>query len=238
MVACIRYEDQLERISNHLQWKVHMSSVLKENKIWSYVIIVVVAPTTNPIALDLHELKETKAQRIILDGVKDPLIPHLAENKTTYDMWEALKNLYEAKNANQKMALMDKLHDTEMNKGEGVASYLTWIAQVKDKLVAVGEVISEPKLGRIALKGFTKEWDVFVKCVVGWKNFPDWSRLGDDFTRDEIRMESQSSGLKEDRADEDVSLATKGKGKKKWSSGKDLSKVRCYYCNQLGHLAS
>jgi hypothetical protein len=50
------------------------------------------------------ELKEAKAQRIILDGVKDPLIPHLAEKNATHDMWEALKNLYEAKNQNRKMA--------------------------------------------------------------------------------------------------------------------------------------
>jgi hypothetical protein len=132
---------------------------------------IVVAPTTYPIALDLHEVKEAKAQRIILDGVKDPLIPHLVEKKTTKEMWDTLKNLYEAKNENQKMALKDKLHDTKMAMGEGVASYLTQIAQVKGELAAVGEVISEPELGRIALKGFTKEWDVFVKCVVGRENF-------------------------------------------------------------------
>jgi hypothetical protein len=238
MDACIRYEDRLEGISNYLQWKVQISSVLKENKIWSYVSTVVVAPTTDPIALDLHEVKEAKAQRIILDGVKDPLIPHLAEKKTTKEMWDTLKNLYEAKNENRKMALKDKLHDTKMAMGEGVASYLTRIAQVKDELAAVGEVISEPELGRIALKGFTKEWDVFVKCVVGRENFPDWSRLWDDFTQEEIRMGSQSSGQKEDKDDENVALTTKGKGKKKGNSGRDLSKVRCYCCNQLGHLAS
>jgi hypothetical protein len=44
-------------------------------------------------------------------------------------------------------------------------------------------------------------------------------------------MGSQSSGQKEDRADENVSLAAKGKGKKKGNSGRDLSKVRCYCCN-------
>jgi hypothetical protein len=43
-------------------------------------------------------------------------------------MWEALKNLYEAKNTNWKIALRDKLHDMKMAKGEGVASYLTRIA--------------------------------------------------------------------------------------------------------------
>ena len=54
-----------------------------------------------------------------------------------------------------------------MVKGEDVASYLTRVAQVKDELVAVGEVITDSKLVQIALKRFTKEWDVFVKCVVG-----------------------------------------------------------------------
>jgi hypothetical protein len=74
-----------------------------------------------------------------------------------------------------------------------------------------------------------------VKCVVGWENFPDWSRLWDDFTQEEIRMGSHSRGQKEDRADENVALTTKGKGKKKGNSGRDLSKVRCYCCN-LSHL--
>jgi hypothetical protein len=115
------------------------------------------APTTDPVALDLHEVKEAKAQRIILDGVKDHLIPHLVEKKTTQEMWDALKNLFEAKNENQKMALKDKLHDTKMGKGESVSSYLTRVAQVKDELAAVGEVISDSELVRIALKGFTKE---------------------------------------------------------------------------------
>jgi hypothetical protein len=50
---------------------------------------------------------------------------------------------------------------------------------------------------------------------------------------------SQSSGQKIDGVDEEnVALAAKGKGKKKGNSGRDLSKVRCYCCNQLGHLAS
>ena len=65
-----------------------MSVVLKENKIWNYASYVVVAPTTDHVALDLHEVKEAKAQRIILDGMKDPLIPYLSEKKTTYEMWE------------------------------------------------------------------------------------------------------------------------------------------------------
>ena len=73
--------------------------------------------------------------------MKDPLIPHLTEKKTTYEMWETLTNLFEAKNANWKMTLKDKLHDTKMGKAKIVYSYLTQVARVKDDLAVVGEVI-------------------------------------------------------------------------------------------------
>ena len=186
MASGVRFEDRLEGISNYLQWKVRIASVLRENKLWSFVSTSVLVPTSDPIALDLHEVKEARAQRIILDGVKDHLIPHLAEKLTAKEMWDALKNLYEAKNENRKMALKDKLHSTRMAKGDSVASYLTRVAQVKDELAVVGEVIVDSELVRIALKGFTKEWDVFVKCVVGREKLSDWSRLWDDFTQEEI----------------------------------------------------
>jgi hypothetical protein len=106
-------------------------------------------------------------------------------------------------------------------------------------LAVVGEVISDSELVRIALKGFTKEWEVFVKCVVGREHLPDWGRLWDDFTQEEIQEGSQSSGEKGDGADEEnVALVTKRKSKKQGSSGKDLSKVRCFVCNQYAHLAA
>ena len=100
MAASIRYEDRLDGISNYLQWKVRMSVVLKENKIWNYVGYVVLVPTADPIALDLHQVKEAKAERIILDGVKDHLISHLAEKKTVKETWDAPKKLFKAKNEN------------------------------------------------------------------------------------------------------------------------------------------
>lgn len=89
---------------------------------------LITPPTADPIAFDIHELKEARAQRVILDGVKDHLIPHLAEKKSAYEMWNTLKNLCEVKNENRKRVVKDKLHVTKMAKGEGVVSYLTWVA--------------------------------------------------------------------------------------------------------------
>ena len=62
---------------------------------------MVTPPACDPIALDIHKVKEAKSQRLILEGIRDHLIPHVSENKTTYEMWNTLKGLYEAKNENQ-----------------------------------------------------------------------------------------------------------------------------------------
>lgn len=71
---------------------------------------------------------------------------------------------------------------------------------------------------QIALKVFTKEWDVFMKCVVGREKLSDWSKLWDDFMQKEIREGSHSRDR--DRAedsieDHNVSLLEKGRARKR-----------------------
>ena len=109
-----------------------MTIVLKENRLWTIVSTMVTFPASYPIALDIHEVKEAKAQRLILDGIRDHLIPHVAKKNSSYEIWNTLKGLYKAKNENQIMALKKKLQGTKMAKGEGVASFLTRVAQTKD----------------------------------------------------------------------------------------------------------
>ena len=96
---------------------------------------------TDKDEIEEFEALEARAQRVILDGVKDHLIPDLEEKKTAKDMWDTLNQLFESKNENYKMELKDKLHNVKMNKDEGVASYLTQVAQFKCELVVVGDII-------------------------------------------------------------------------------------------------
>ena len=89
---------------------------------------------------------------------------------------------------------------------------------MKDKPSAVGEIIADSELMCIALKGFTKDWDVYVKCVVVWENFSSWKRLWDDFTQEEIQERSQEK-TKHGTNEQDVALLAKGKKKKGSCSG-------------------
>lgn len=130
------------------------------------------------------------------------------------------------------LVLEDKFKSTNMIQGEGVTSYLTRLSQVKDELSAIGVTISENDIVRIALKGFTEEWKPFIKGIVAREKFLDWNRLWDEFIQEELRDKDLPS--KKRASEDDMALAARRKGKKK----KDLSKVKCFNCGDMGHFSS
>ena len=100
--------------------------------------------------------------RIILDAIKDHVIPHISAKDHAHEMWTALTGLFESSNENRKMVLREKLKSIKMVKGEVCMTYLTRISQVRDELATVGEVVTGPELVRTALNGVTAPWVVFV----------------------------------------------------------------------------
>jgi hypothetical protein len=49
---------------------------------------------TNATLLVAWKKGEAKAKRILLDGVKDQIIPHLTGGNSAKEMWAALNDLY------------------------------------------------------------------------------------------------------------------------------------------------
>jgi hypothetical protein len=94
---------------------------------WRRRVASIVIPPMNPKYLTTHKLKDMKSRRIILNEVKDHLIPHLLGKTIVRDMWEALKRLFQSKNENRKMVLREKIRDTKMIVSNTMTTYLTWI---------------------------------------------------------------------------------------------------------------
>ena len=73
---------------------------------------------------------------IIMDGVKDHIVPHLVSHlsgkKITVEMWTDLESLYQCKNENRKMVLQERMCNTKMAKG-GVVPYLMRLTQIRDE---------------------------------------------------------------------------------------------------------
>jgi len=72
----------------------------------------------------------------------------------------------------------------------------------------VGDIVPEEERVRIALNGFGKQWDVFVKCIVGREKLPTWDRPWDDFIQEEIQEGSQrGEHKKKSEYEENLALA-------------------------------
>eukprot|EP00253_Pinus_taeda_P022014 PITA_22014 len=115
------------------------------HRIWDITEKEIKKPT-NPNSLELYEELDTKAKFIILNGVKDSLIPHLSGKNTTYDMWEALQNMFQNKNKIWVLVLEDNLKSTKMIQGKGVTSYLTRLSQARDDLATIREIVSNSEM--------------------------------------------------------------------------------------------
>ena len=108
--------------------------ILEENELWDEVVYntttnpIVVTVATDAQALSAFSKKDIKARRIILDAVKDHVIPHISSKTRAYKTWDALTSLFQSSNENSKMVLREKLKSIKMAKVEGVISYLTRIS--------------------------------------------------------------------------------------------------------------
>jgi hypothetical protein len=171
----LRVEDRLDGASNFLSWKARVTLALKEYDLWE-LVDKVVAPPTDLTTLEAHKKKEIKAERVLLDSVKDHLIPHLSEKKMTKEMFDALVGLFQSTNMNRKMVLRNKLRSVQMSRSDNVTNYFMRITQVCDQLAAIGEKTEDTELVNVALNGLPKSWEPFVKGVCAWENLPDWQR--------------------------------------------------------------
>ena len=79
-----------------------------------------------------------RAHRIIVDSIKDHLIPQVSSNKTSKEMYDALSRMYEGRNINIKMNLRAQLKSTKMSHGESIQDYFTRVSQIKDRLEVIG----------------------------------------------------------------------------------------------------
>jgi hypothetical protein len=99
--------------------------VLKEYDLQELVEKLVVPPT-NTQDLVVHQ-KEIKYERVILDSMKDHLIPHLSENNMDKEIFYALVGLFHSTNMNRNMVLRNKIRSVQMSRSNNFTSYFTRI---------------------------------------------------------------------------------------------------------------
>jgi hypothetical protein len=183
----------------------------------------------------------------VSDSVKDHLIPHISELQTTRQMYEALNRLYERKDISRNLTLRNHLRNMKMDNSESVTSYLIRVSQIRDQLAAIGDVISDKELITTTLNAFPTFWIPFVQGVCAIRKLPNFDKLWVDYTHEESRLADQHKRLIVDE-EEDLTVqknkrSSFRRNNKESNSvrvpdkNKDVSKIKCYNCQKLGHFS-
>lgn len=98
---------------NYSTWKIRITFVLKKNKIWSIVdgskpnplvpieICAIPLPSTRNI---VHwEDRNMFAQKILINGVKNYCLHHIARSNTTEEGWDELETIYRVHNISNRV---------------------------------------------------------------------------------------------------------------------------------------
>jgi hypothetical protein len=159
--------------------------------------------------LTTHKKKEVKAKRVLLESVKDHLIPHIVEKTSAKEMYDALVGLYQNKNTCRMLHLKHQLQIVRMTSEDTIVSYLMKITQIQDQLVAIGETVQDVELVNVALRGLPRSWEPFVQGICARDKLPDFDRLWTDCIQEETRLVSRDDmdGMVKSSSDENQALA-------------------------------
>ena len=93
MATSLRLEDRLDGAGNFVPWNARILLILEENELWDEVVHStqdnpIQFPTSTDAQALAHPLKkDIKARQIILDAVKDHVIPHISSKDRAFKMW-------------------------------------------------------------------------------------------------------------------------------------------------------
>jgi hypothetical protein len=159
-------EDRLDGSSNFSSWKSRLHITLEESDLLRLIEKTLPATTTDEEKVE-WKADDVKARKIIIYSVRDHLLPHISTLKTTYEMYDALKKMFERNNTNRALTLKHQLQNLKMTKDDTIATFFMKISEIRDQLGAIGETITDRELVMITLNALPRHWEPFIQSISG-----------------------------------------------------------------------
>jgi hypothetical protein len=191
--------------SNFINWKFKMQTLMEGYGVWNIangteLKPVAAAGATTAVGgatttvggataaqIQDWEKCENKAKVLLRMSVKDSIILHIRDATTSTATWTTLKALYETSNTNHILFLKTKLLGIKMDGNESVSSFLGRIKEVKDKLVNIGETVSNTDLVTITLNGMLEDYHMFITGLAAREKPPTFEELTGILLQEEER---------------------------------------------------
>ena len=77
-------------------------------------------------------------------------------------MFDALSHLFEGRNINRNMTFNNHIKSVKAQKLETMQSYFTRVAQIKEQLEAIGDMVEESEIVMTTLNVLPRYWESFI----------------------------------------------------------------------------
>eukprot|EP00253_Pinus_taeda_P004307 PITA_04307 len=138
-------------------------------------------------------------------SVKDNVIAHIRDCKSSAEIWTKIKNLYETHNTNRVLALKSKLFSMRMDERESATAFVARIKDVKDGLGAIGVAVVDEDLVAITVNGMRDDFQTFITGVLVREKAPSF----DDLTAILQQEEDRRQNLNLNPQSDDLALVAK-----------------------------
>jgi hypothetical protein len=186
MTYSMKSENKLYGASNFRAWKTRIDLILAKNKVLDIVKGKIMElefeegkekEPQNVAVMEKFKDGDINAMSIIVDSIKDHLIPYISHLDSSKKMYDALTNLFSVRSIGQVMSLKNELCDMKMNDDDIITSFFVKISQLRDQLQAIEEIISEKELVNIVLNGLPKTWEAFAASMNTRKEYPTFEEI-------------------------------------------------------------
>jgi hypothetical protein len=246
----MKSKNKLDGASNFKAWKTRIDLILSKNKVLDIVKGKIVEPKfeegkekepQNVAVMEKFKDDDINAMSIIVESIKDHLIPYISHLDSSKNMYDALTNLFSVRNIGKIMSLKNELCDMKMNEDNSITSYFVIISQLRDQLQAIEEIISEKELVNIVLNGLPKMWDAFVASMNIRKEYPTFEELWTCCAQEESRINEKEKPQKKYDDQAFIGRFNNFRNKMKFGSRrkpnqeKDILEVQCFNYRKYVH---
>lgn len=127
--------NKLVGTANFLAWKNRTGLLLKENELLDYIKGSVSVPAKEQTqALAKYNKDEIRTQRILIESIKDALIPYVSKLEISKEIYDKLVELFSVSTVGEVISLRNDLYKMKMFKEEGIAPYFEKISEMRDQL--------------------------------------------------------------------------------------------------------
>ena len=157
MTYC-KESNKLVGSSNFSAWKKMTDLNLIEAEVMGYIEGSTIKPSKEDALAHAKYMKgERRAQRILIESIKDSLIPYVSKLETAKEIYEKLVELFSVSIAGEAISLKQELYKMKLSREEGITSYIMRISKIRDQLQELGEVMSNSEMIIVVLNALPEE---------------------------------------------------------------------------------